>query len=148
MWLKTYYKEITQTKKGEIKKIVPYKCVVSIANAAARKRLVRAIQRKFNKMYKQYPKLNLELLMSELQKLKKRRNEGVDHLFKSKNRNLQIQTRVLLGLEKSINERKLGIELETIKELISMAVSMKKDNILHLKQNKKKTLEEITNMRV
>jgi hypothetical protein len=39
-WLKTHYEKITLTKEGKIKKFVPYTCVLSIANAAARKRLL------------------------------------------------------------------------------------------------------------
>jgi hypothetical protein len=48
-------------------------------------------------------------------------------------------------LEKAVNESSFGIELETMKELLSMAISMKKDNILNFKQNKKKKLKEIVN---
>jgi hypothetical protein len=106
------------------------------------------IQRKFNEIYKQYPRINLEMLMPKLQKLRRRINEVAAHLFESKNRNLSIQATVLLDLEQAVNESTLGIELETIKELLSMAVSIKKDNILNLKQNKKKTLEEIANVLV
>ncbi|KAH7388441.1 hypothetical protein KP509_16G075600 [Ceratopteris richardii] len=116
-----------------------------MANAGARKKLLQAIQRSFNKEYKAHQKVDLETLMPKLHKLRRvHQHKVAPHFFEDRVKlTLKTQRKVLLDLEKAINEWTFGREITTIKALISIAVNVKRDKI---EQKKKKTLEEIVSV--
>ncbi|KAH7388440.1 hypothetical protein KP509_16G075500 [Ceratopteris richardii] len=91
--------------------------------------------------YKAHQKVDLETLMPKLHKLRRVQHRVAPHFFEDRVKlKLKTQAKVLLDLEKAINEWTFGREITTINGLISIAVNVKRDKI---EQKKKKTLEEI-----